>query len=266
MAQLIDLRRMAVEGCRPSEVRRALRAVQSDPRVVLLYGIPVFPKICPNCGRMAAITLRMERSFLILSDDDSDTEESRYPVLEHFDVPFCESCLAERQRGQIALSPWVPVRRLFSKPNGFAGLVVIAISGMFFKDALFEFRLFPLLLGMLPLSIGIWLIRPVWKNSYYMTVAKPTKVELALDFTPSLGLAHEPGWRAFVFESASYAEQFRNLNEAQLWNTHSPAAARAAALRRRDSNKTNWIVGVIVAAVLLWTVWSEWIAPLLGLM
>ena len=216
-----------------------------------------FPSACPNCGLPASSTMRIERAFLFHVEHDSETPNETVQAIDAFDVPFCGACLDRQQAERRAPSPWMPLRRILSHSEGFAGLVVIAIAMMFVSAAVRERRVFPLVLGSLPLAIGFWLLRGTWKRSRHMSLAKPTSVDLAVDFTPSIALPFEPYWRAFHFRAPQYAALFRQVNAGKLWDPRSPEARDAAAKRRRESSRTNLIVGAIVVAVLLWTLWQE---------
>jgi len=255
---------MATGGASIRGIRQAVKQAMPDPNLVLVQATPAFPRICLNCEKPASVTLKLGKSFLVDSEHDSDSVADTFPIVESFEVFICPSCLAQRSGELTQPSPWLPIRRLMSHANGFAGLVVIAISSLFFKEAFFPFKLAPLIMGLLPLSIGIWLIRPVWQNSLHLILPKPTLIDRAIEFTPALNLDHEPYWRAYQFRSTSYADSFRQANIHHLWDTKSPDAQRAAKLRKAESNRSNWIVGIIVGLVLAWSLWSELISPFLN--
>lgn len=90
-----------------------------------------------------------------------------------------------------------------------------------------------------------------------MNVPPPTAVELAIDFTPDLGLAYEAGWRAFQLRSGQYAAQFRSVNANQIWVPHGGEAKAAAALRKKDQVKSILITWIFGSALLLWILWVE---------
>ncbi len=213
-------------------------------------GSPVqFPSVCPNCHSPAVRALRLERTFTIYDPSGDDTPNSTVHSIDAFDVPFCDSCIHRQFSQRTGHSPWLPLRRILSEANGFAGLVVLAISGLFFQAALQEWRIAPVLLGCLPLATAYWLISTTWRNSQHMAIPTPTAVESAIDFTPVLSLSYEPAWRAFQFRSPVYANLFREANRDRLWNPASPGARSSARLRERESTRTNLIVGAIVALV-----------------
>jgi hypothetical protein len=216
-----------------------------------------FPMVCPNCGSVADSRLRIKRPFLIYVYNTGDSGNYIEPSIEVLEVPFCESCVRRHGAEQTTPGPWTPLKRILSESEGFAGLVAVAISSLFFSSAIAPFRLAPLILGSLPLMIGLWLIRRVWKKSDHMSLPQPTSVDSTFDFTPYLGLAHEPPWRAFQFRSAEYAEKFRSANAERLWSPHGDEAKSAAALRAKDEEKSNRIAWLFGGVLLLWFLWSE---------
>ena len=255
-----SIRALASGGTTHDALRNAVLAAKPEANLVLLRfkaGNPRFPPSCPNCGQVANSRLKIERPFLIHVYKSGDSGNYTEPSIDVLEVPFCAACVGLQCSAQTAPGPWTPVKRIFSEAEGCAGLVVVGISGLFFSSAVQSLSIFPLLLGCLPLMIGIWLIRPVWKNSYYMSLPQPTNIDMAIDFTPNLGLAHEAGWRAFQIRSGEYAEQFRSANARQLWSPHSVEARSAAELRAKDRTKSKLIAWVIGAALLLWILWVE---------
>jgi hypothetical protein len=255
-----SIRALASGGTTIEDLRNAVLAAAPEANLVLLRykeGKLRFPPSCPNCGQVANSRLKIERPFLIYVYNSGDSGNYTEPSIDVLEVPFCATCVRRQDTEQVAPGPWTPVKRIFSEAEGFAGLAVIGISGLFFSSALRTVSLFPLLLGCLPLMIGIWLIRPVWKKSHYMSLPQPTNIDMAVDFTPTLGMAHEPGWRAFQFRSGEYAEQFQAANARLLWSPHSEEARSAAELRQKDQAKSNLIAWVFGGAVLLWILWVE---------
>jgi hypothetical protein len=173
------------------------------------------------------------------------------------DIPFCNACLHRHHSEQRDPSVWTPLVRILSEAEGFAGLVVIVIAGLFLAAALQRLSITPLVLASLPLTIGGWLLRSTWNKSWHMSIPKPTSVDLAVDFTPVIALPFEPPWRAFQFRSQSYADLFRHANLRQLWSQSGVEAQSAAANRQRESSRTNLVVGAVVAALVLWSFWGE---------
>ena len=271
-AQLFSIRALAGGGTTHDDLRTAVLSAGPEAHLVLLQGQaaePHFLAICPNCGQAADSRLTIRRYFILSIYNSGDSGNDTEPTVGAVDVPFCSSCVQQHGREQIAPSPWTPVKRLVSESEGPAGIGVMAIAGMFFWQALIRTSLFPFFLGCFPVMIGLWLIWPVWKKSAYMSLPEPTKVDLAIDFTPNLGLAYEPGWRAFQFRSRTYAEQFRVINAGKLWTPRSAEAVSAAALRAKDETRSNWIAWVGGAALLFWILWKEvlkdLVMPRLGL-
>ena len=255
-----SIRALASGGTTHDDLRRAVLTAAPEVNLVLLRyeeGKPHFPLSCPNCGQMANSRLKIERPFLIHVYNSGDSGNYTEPSIDVLEVPFCATCVRLQCAEQAAPGPWTPVKRICSEAEGLAGLVVIGISCLFFSSALGSLSLFPLLLGCFPLIIGIWLIRPVWKNSYYMSLPQPTNIDMAFDFSPNLGLAHEPGWRAFQIRSGEYAKQFRSANARELWSPHSDEATSAANLREKEQKKSKLIAWVIGVALLLWILWVE---------
>lgn len=255
-----DIRALANGGTTLEQLRAAIFKAPPEANLVLLQSLDetvVFPPVCPNCAKPATSNLHMERVFLFYVYRGSEAKNETVPSINTLDVPFCNGCLQQQRAHQTEPSPWTPIKRIFSEAEGFAGLVVIAISYLFLAEALKRFSLFPLLLACLPLSVGYFLIRRVWQKSKHMSLTKPTNIDLAFDFTPFLSLDFEPAWRAFQFRSQSYAEAFRQANIHQLWNPKSPEAKSASSKRKRALNKSNWIVGAILLAIVLYMIWQE---------
>ena len=263
------LRALANGGTTLEQLRAAILKAPPEANIVLLESPDetlLFPPVCPNCGKPATSNLHMERVFLFYVYRGGDAKNETVPCISTLDVPFCNDCLEQQRTHQTEPSRWTPIKRIFSEAEGFAGLVVIAISCLFLAEVLKRFSLIPLLLACLPLSVGYFLIWPVWQKSKYMSLAKPTNIDLAFDFTPFLSLDFEPAWRAFQFRSQSYAEAFRQANIHQLWNPKSPEAKSASRKRKRALNKSNWIVGAIVLAIVLYMIWQEGIVKFLSAM
>ena len=269
---VFSIRALAGRGTTHEDLRAAVLSAAPEAHLVLLRGgggEPAFLATCPNCGQPADSRLTIRRFFILLIYNSGDSGNDTEPTIGAIDVPFCSSCVQQHGREQIAAGAWTPVKRLLSEAEGFAGIGVVGIAGMFFWQAWIRTSLFPFFLGCFPAMIGLWLILPVWKKSAYMSLAEPTKVDLAIDFTPSLALAYEPDWRAFQFRSRTYADQFRVVNAAKLWTPLSAEAASAEASRAKDAAKSNWIAWVGGAAVLFWILWVELlkdiVMPRLGL-
>ncbi len=253
------IRPLALAGTTLHQLRDAALRAPPGTNLVLLRipDSPVhFPPICPGCGQPAASTLRIERAFLFHVQNDGDTPNETLQAIDAFDVPFCDACLHQHRAQQTPTSPWTPVKRILSDGKGFAGLFVMGIALLFLKSAVERRSLFPLALAALPLATGFWLLRTTWQKSRHMSVPLPTNVDLAVDFTPSLALPFEPHWRAFLFRSPEYAQQFNRVNIHELWNPTSMEAQAAAAQRSERSRKSNLVVGAIVVAVLLWGLWD----------
>ncbi len=218
---------------------------------------PVFPALCPNCESPANTSIAVERIFILWLRSDDDTPNDTLPLVDSFTVPFCQNCKNLYNTQQKPPDAFTPLRRILSDPKGFAGLVVIAIACLFFKDALSSLRLFPFVLGCFPVAIGFSLILPVWKKSRHMSLPQPTPVDLAIDFTPALSLEYEPDWRAFQFRSQIYAAHFHSANSTEVWNPKSAEAKFAAKQRRKDSTRSSWIFGLIALALVLYFIWQE---------
>lgn len=258
------IRPLAGGGTTQAQLRRAVLAAAQNPTLVLteLQAVGVhFPPVCPNCGQPATTPLRIERAFLIHVPSDDDTPNDTLQSIDRFDIPFCDACVHQHLAQRVSPSPWTPLKRVLSGANGFAGLFVMGIALLFLRAALERLSWVPLALAALPLAIGFWLIRTTWNKSRHLSVAQPTDVDLAVDFTPPLALEFEPSWRAFLFRSPLYAQMFSRQNLNTLWNPNSMEAQTAAVQRRQRSSKSNWIVGIVLAIGLLWAIWDDFLAP-----
>lgn len=259
-AASFDLRALAKSGITVEQLRAAIRNAPPEAKLVLVQSPDDtlrFPPLCPNCGKPATSTLHLERVFLFYVYRGDDSKNETVPTINTLEVPFCEDCQQQHRSRQIEPSPWTPLLRIISEAEGFAGLVVIAISFLFLQAAIKQFSLIPLLLACLPLSVGYFLIRPVWQKSKHLSLPKPTDIELAIDFTPFVSLEYEPAWRAFQFRSQSYAEAFRLANNNQQWNPHGSEAKSASKKRKQASNKSTWIVGAVLLAFVIYMIWDE---------
>ena len=262
-----DLRALAKGGTTLEQLRAAIVNAAPDANLILLQTANDhlhFPPLCPNCEKPAASKLKIERVFLLYVYKSDDSPNETVPVINTLEVPFCNECQQQQRAQQVRPGPWTPLKRIVSESEGFAGMVVIAISFLFLSAALKSFTLTPLLLAFLPLSVGYFLLRPVWKKSKHMSLPKPTAVDLAFDFTPCLSLEFEPAWRAFQFRSQSYAEAFRQANSHQLWNPLSSAAKSAAKKRNQVSSKSAWIIGSILLACVLYLIWRDGLVQFLS--
>jgi hypothetical protein len=259
-AEPFTIRALANGGTTLEYLRKAVLEAPPEANLILLRlqdGTLRFPPVCPNCGQPAASALRIQRAFLFHVQSGDDTPNETVPSIDAFEVPFCDACLHRQRSEQSAPGFWTPLLRILSGAEGLAGLVVMAIAFMFLASALKRLSVFPLVLASLPLMVGFWLLRSTWNKSRHMSLPKPATVDLAVDFTPSLAFPFEPVWRAFQFRSQPYADLFRQANQPHLWSQHSLEAQSAAAQRQRDSSRTNLIVGTIVVAFLLWSLWRE---------
>jgi|GEM_PF-1645230 len=255
-----SIRSLASGGTTIEDLRRQVFDASSSINLILLrcdQQPPTFPAICPNCEAPSTQSLTIKRSFIFLIYSDGDSPNDSLSVVDTYTIPICSNCLQQHKTQQLPLSHFLPLKRILSGSQGFAGLVVIAISGLFFKEALNHLRLFPFVLGCFPLLIGLGLIRPVWRKSQHMTIPQPTPTDLAVDFTPALSLDYEPNWRSFYFRSQLYAAHFRQANNSELWDPKSHEAKSAAAQRRKATNRSSWIVGAVLLAILAALIWFE---------
>lgn len=262
-AGTLSFRDFSRRGVTVEALRQAIFVSQHNANLVFLRGRPRsvrFPSLCPNCGNTAVSLVRIERTFLfrVVHSDDSPNES--LPNIDVFDVPFCQSCRDARATQLSLPSPLVHLKRIFSSGEGLGGAFVVSIGFAFMLSALREMSWGPLVIGMLPLAIGGWLVGSTWRKNRHLSVPGPTPVDLCIDFTPSLALQHEPEWRAFLFQSQPYAEAFARANPDLQWNPAGQEAARAAARRRRGSRRMTIIVGIIIVAVLLWSLWEEFLS------
>ena len=258
-----SIRALANGGTTLEELRKAIVEAPPEANVVLLRSHKEtlrFPPVCPNCGQPAASTLQVQRAFLFHVQSGDDTPNHQVPSIDVIGVPFCQACLHRRISEQSLPSPWTSVRRILSEAEGFAGLVVIAIASLFLASAFKHLKAAPLVLAILPLTVGFWLLRSTWNKSRHMSLPTPTNVDLAVDFTPFIALPYEPAWRAFQFRSQAYANLFREANLPYLWNQNNPIAKSAAAKRERDTLRTNLLVGAVVVAILLWSLCRDSLA------
>ena len=254
------IRELARGGTTLAQLRRAMAATA---QVIGVEGQALFPALCHSCGQAAAQAVPITRSFLLYVEGSGDSSNETQPLVETLAIPLCQACQTQRGSMQQGPPPWLPVQRIFSQPTGPAGLVVIAISCLFFKDALLEFRLFPLLLGLLPLGVGLSLILPAWKKTRYMALAKPTAIDQNFDFTPILSLPYEPAWRAYYFALPEVANRFQQANQHQLWDAHGQAAKEAAKERKVQEARSFRKVGLILIPIVLWYLWDEFFSDLL---
>lgn len=256
------IRDLANGGTTLEMLRRAIYQTPPEANLVLIQSLPPairFPPFCANCGQPAASTLRIERAFLLHVDSGSDTPNETVQCINEFQVPFCTACLAQQSAQQVPPNPWTPVWRILHDGQGLGGLIVLAVGLFFFKEAARKLSLVLLVFSALPLSTAYWLLRTVWTRSAHMSVPKPTQLDMAVDFTPFLSLDYEPAWLAFQFRSPEYAARFKEANAGMLWNPNSTVAKAAAAQRHRESTRNTWIVGTIVALILLWALWDEYL-------
>jgi hypothetical protein len=250
-------------------MRRHLRQGPADERVVLYcwrQGAPAFPPVCPNCMAPAAGQLQLERVYKFLVED-SDGGSRRQYLVDELKLPICAPCL-ERHRAE-ARPPggWAAVQRLLGFEEGGLGIggLLLFCGGLFlFQKGLTRLDYWLPLFASAPLLIGYFMMRAQWRQSAYRMVPADTSVSLSVETTPGLALDGEPPWQAYRFRLPFYAARFRELNQAALWDPHCAEAQAARAQRRAATRRTNWIIGTIMVAVLLWGLWDEYVKPLLN--
>jgi len=108
------------------------------------------------------------------------------------------------------------------------------------------------------------MMRSQWNQNRYAMVPGETSVSLSVESTPGLALDGEPNWQAYRFRLPVYAAKFRQMNEPGLWGPHGAEAQAAREKRRDSSRRTNWIIGIIVVATLLWGLWDEYLRSFFG--
>jgi hypothetical protein len=263
-AESFKIRAMAQGGTTLENLRRIVAEAPAETNLVLLRAqsdAVRFPPFCPNCDAPASAPLRIERAFRLYVPQPEDAPNQTRLSIDRFDIPFCGACLDRHRSTHTSPPPWTPLVRLLSEGEGLGGAVVIGIGVWFVLTGLGRMSLVPILMGCFPLLVGLWLLRGTWKRSRHMSVPKPTEVDAAVDFSPVLSLPFEPPWRAFQFRSARYAARFREANTAELWTPTGAEAQAASTARSRQSFKTNLVVGAIVVAILLWTLWQKAMGP-----
>jgi len=260
MSGPIDPFRMTGPATRKT-LRRAVIDMAAQPEIVCIdhsKGSLHFLEACPACDGRAARTMRLEQmaSVEYSSGDGYETEHE----ISAFNVPFCESCIARHRTELPKPDATLWLRRMFSG-NGageaFGGAVVLLVALFFFKEALLKLSLSPLLIGCFPLLTGSYLIGRNWHRNRYMAVPPPTSVSSAVEFTPILAADFEPPWQAFRFRNAAYAEAFRQVNNAALWDPRGEHAQEAKAKRKARNRRNAWIIGIVIAAVCAWGIWDE---------
>lgn len=199
---------------------------------------------------------------------DGDGPQDTVYLIESFDVPFCDRCIATHQATQVRPDPHLLWKRLIG--GGRAGealgaVFVGVVALLFLKEALFNLRVAPLIMAALPGAVAFFLLRGNWRRNEYMSVIPATEVSSAVEFTPDLSLEHEPAWRAFRFRDAGYVSRFRLENATLLWDPHGETARSARAKRRKSRVRTMWIIGLAVTAVLLFGLWQDYGDDLLDL-
>jgi hypothetical protein len=244
--------------------RSRLTAGDVDPGIVAVSdeAPPRFPDVCPACLAPATERLRVERAFALNGGDDDDST-SRVVVSHR--IPFCHACAARHRAERAAPDPWLPVKRVLKgNGSGIAGMIVASIGVYFLYRALVELSWVPALIALLPLSVGGVLLRQTWKANHYLAVAAPTSITASVDWTADLTHAFEPPWRAFRFTSTGYAEHFRAINAARLWNPRGPEAGQARRKRERRDRRHAALGTALVIALLIWWLYDEVVRPLLG--
>jgi len=251
------------------KIRRQLSTGVPDERVVLVswcHGAPAFPPVCPNCMAPAAGQLELERVYH-LQFDDSDGGNRRDHVVDELRIPICAPCLQRHRAEQRQPGPWAAVQRLLLFDRGGLGIggLLLACGGLFLLRKGLE-RLDPwlLLFASVPLLIGFFMMRSQWNQNRYAMVPGETSVSLSVESTPGLALDGEPNWQAYRFRLPVYAAKFRQMNEPGLWGPHGAEAQAAREKRRDSSRRTNWIIGIIVVATLLWGLWDEYLRSFFG--
>ena len=255
-------------GSTREQLRQAVKAIASNPNVVLVTGAVQFPLLCPNCGAPAQRTLEVKRAVQTFLYNEDSPNETLYEI-QSFAVPFCEKCIQQHFAAARPADASLVLKRLFlgSGAGEALGAAIVAIIALFFvKEGLIRLSIFPLIMAFLPGSVAFYLLRKNWTANEYMSAPVSSDVTSAVEFTPDMALAYEPMWRAFRFRDAGYAAQFRAINTPQIWDPQGEAAKQARTKRRTSTAKTNKVVVIVIVIVLLWGLWGEYGYSILDLL
>jgi hypothetical protein len=112
---------------------------------------------------------------------------------------------------------------------GVAGVVIFSIGLFFLAVALRSLSLVMLVYSGFPLLIGGGMLWGAWSATQYMAVHEGTSVSRAIEYLMNRDSRSSSvvAWHVFRFRSAQYADNFRNLNTARLWNPKKYAETKA---------------------------------------
>lgn len=205
-----------------------------------------FPKLCPDCGAVAADPLSITKVFMYNHHDDSGW---RYRVATATPL-FCRTCISHHRAQAL---PVTSIDRL--KSLIFTELAIPAFGlsafGLFLlketaphiiRNVQLEWPLLAII-GLFFL-LAILCLRTAWQNNAHRRLPVQTQISRAFDFGDNDTSMYQTTSRTYAIRDAGYARQFEQLN-----------AERSAALlgpeQKRRERKAFWITAAIVATVAL---------------
>ncbi len=222
--------------------------------VLVKLGAVDFPRLCPSCGAAGDRRLRCEKCIYFSDEESPET----HTVLA-YEPWFCAACAGRHELERWKPGPLDYAKRLFGgSGEALGGVIVLGVGLFFLREALEKLSLVLLAFSALPLGTGSWLLRNNWLRNAPCFVKGPTSVTGKVDFTGDQSAEFEPAWARFEFAHPAYAQAFREINRAHLWDPSSGEAVAARQRRAWAEKKRSWYLRIALAALVLFGLASWW--------
>lgn len=173
-------------------------------------------------------------------------------VVETYSPFLCAACSTKhRSESAKAGLPQYISRLWGGEGSGISGTALLFGSIYFIQKAVEESVWLHLRTAAFCLLVGAWFIWFNWKKRSHVFVGPPTPTMAGFEFTDSFSPAHDEAVVTFRFQSAKYAEAFRELNRSRLWDEASGEAMAARQKRVSRRKRKEWTIQLSVLAVVV---------------
>lgn len=216
-----------------------------------------FPPVCINCAAEARQRVKVERVFVLESEETDGQEYETESVW----IPLCDPC-ASCHRTELLSVPFTARIWPALRTQRTIAFLFPFLAFSFFAGKSLEY----LLQGKLMTAAGMlipagffgliagWLGAQLLSRFRHFGVPPDTPVSACFTFSRDRSRLFEPSRRRFRFRNPRFAESFAEINRPKLWDPRSAAASNAAA--KRLILYAALIAGV--ALLLAWPFVQEW--------